>query len=42
MLQATLKTYPGRHFDVYIEPLFDTVVADQLEFLLQSVPRGIG
>ena len=38
MPRATLKTYPGRHFDVYIEPLFTSVVADQLEFLRAVAP----
>jgi uncharacterized protein len=38
MPQATLKSYPGHHFDVYVEPLFDTVVADQLEFLRSVAP----
>ena len=36
--RATLKTYPGRHFDVYVEPLFTTVIADQLEFLRTVAP----
>jgi fermentation-respiration switch protein FrsA (DUF1100 family) len=38
MPQATLKSYPGHHFDVYVEPLFDTVIADQLEFLRSVAP----
>ena len=38
MPQATLKSYPGHHFEVYVEPLFDTVVADQLEFLRSVAP----
>ena len=33
MPQATLKSYPGQHFDVYVEPLFTTVIADQIAFL---------
>lgn len=33
-----LKVYPGQHFDAYLEPLFDTVVADQLAFLRSAVP----
>ena len=33
MPDATLKIYPGHHFDPYVEPLFDDVVADQLRFL---------
>lgn len=35
---ATLKTYPGHHFEVYVEPLFHTVMADQLEFLRTAAP----
>lgn len=38
MPRATLKTYPGQHFDVYVEPLFTTVIADQLEFLRAVAP----
>jgi len=38
MPQATLKSYPGHHFDVYVEPLFTTVIADQLEFLRAVAP----
>lgn len=38
MARATLKVYPAQHFEVYVEPLFDTVVADQLEFLHSVAP----
>lgn len=38
MPRGVLKSYPGHHFDVYVEPLFDTVVGDQLEFLQAVVP----
>lgn len=38
MARATLKSYPGRHFEVYVEPLFDSVVGDQLEFLRSVAP----
>ena len=38
MPKATLKSYPGQHFDVYVEPLFDTVIADQLHFLRVVAP----
>ncbi len=38
MARATLRRYPGRHFEVYVQPLFDTVVADQLAFLQTVVP----
>ncbi|WGI36048.1 hypothetical protein QDT91_29040 (plasmid) [Mycolicibacterium aubagnense] len=38
MPQATLKSYPGHHFDVYVEPLFGTVIAHQLDFLRSVAP----
>ena len=38
MPHATLKVYPGQHFEVYVDPLFTTVVADQLEFLRSVAP----
>jgi fermentation-respiration switch protein FrsA (DUF1100 family) len=38
MPRAMLKTYPGQHFDIYVEPLFTTVIADQLEFLRAVAP----
>ena len=37
---ATVRVYPGGHFDPYVEPLFSTVVADQLAFLAQHVPTS--
>lgn len=36
--RSTVRVYDGGHFDPYVAPLFDTVVADQLEFLRQHVP----
>jgi uncharacterized protein len=36
--QPTVRVYPGEHFDPYVEPLFTTVIADQLAFLRQHVP----
>lgn len=33
-----VHTYDGGHFDPYVAPLFDSVVADQVEFLLAHVP----
>ncbi|GGG20007.1 alpha/beta hydrolase [Rhodococcoides trifolii] len=35
---GVVKTYPGGHFDPYVEPLFPTVIADQLAFLADAVP----
>ncbi|MCF8572261.1 alpha/beta hydrolase [Gordonia sp. HY002] len=34
---ATIRFYPGGHFDPYVDPLFSTVVADQLDFLDENV-----
>ena len=33
-----VRTYDCQHFEPYLEPYFDTVVADQLAFLAQHVP----
>lgn len=38
MTEPTVRVYSGGHFDPYVEPLFTTVVADQLAFLQQHVP----
>ncbi len=38
MAQPTVKVYSGGHFDPYVEPLFSTVLADQLAFLRKHVP----
>ena len=38
MAQPTVRVYSGAHFDPYVEPLFATVIADQLAFLRQHVP----
>lgn len=38
MAQSTVRVYCGAHFDLYVEPLFTTVIADQLAFLRQHVP----
>lgn len=42
MARATVRTYPGGHFDPYVGPLFPRVVADQLAFLRQHVPVAGG
>jgi dienelactone hydrolase len=31
--RSEVRHYPGGHFDVYVDPLFERVVGDQLEFL---------
>lgn len=36
--RSTVHAYDCGHFDPYVEPLFDTVVADQLAFLAAHVP----
>ena len=38
MAKARMESYPGQHFDVYVEPLFDSVVADQIAFLRLVAP----
>lgn len=38
MRRATVHTYPGGHFDPYVEPLFSRVITDQLAFLHAHVP----
>ena len=35
---ATVRTYAGGHFDPYVEPLFSSVIRDQLTFLADNVP----
>lgn len=36
--QATIKTYPEGHFDIYVGQAFERVVADQIAFLHRTVP----
>ncbi|AJW40260.1 Hydrolases of the alpha/beta [Rhodococcus sp. B7740] len=36
--KATVRTYSGGHFDPYVEPMFTSVIADQLSFLAENVP----
>ncbi|MEV7398047.1 alpha/beta fold hydrolase [Aeromicrobium sp. NPDC092404] len=36
--QGRIKRYRTGHFDLYVEPWFDEVVADQVEFLREAVP----
>ncbi|CAM4086265.1 hypothetical protein MYSE111917_09810 [Mycobacterium senriense] len=36
-----MHTYDCGHFDPYVEPLFSTVVADQLAFLHRHAPVRI-
>ena len=35
---ATVRTYVGGQFDPYVEPLFSSVIGDQLAFLVDTVP----
>lgn len=35
--RAEVKTYPCGHFDVYVSPLWDRVIADQTEFLVRHL-----
>jgi len=36
--KGEIRTYDCQHFEPYLEPYFDTVVADQLTFLATQVP----
>lgn len=38
MADATVREYDLGHFDLYVEPAFPTIVADQLSFLNTTVP----
>lgn len=40
MAAPTVHVYSCGHFDPYVEPLFTTVVADQLAFLREHVPAA--
>lgn len=40
MAAPTVRVYSGGHFDPYVEPLFTTVIADQLAFLREHVPAA--
>ena len=40
MAAPTVRVYPGGHFDPYVEPLFTSVVADQITFLREHVPAA--
>jgi fermentation-respiration switch protein FrsA (DUF1100 family) len=35
--RAEVKSYAGGHFDVYLPPLWDQVIADQVEFLVRHL-----
>ena len=41
MSAPTVRVYPGGHFDPYVEPLFTSVIADQLSFLREHVPVAL-
>ncbi len=40
MAAPTVRVYPGGHFDPYVEPLFTSVIADQVSFLREHVPAA--
>ncbi|MDO3401711.1 alpha/beta fold hydrolase [Mycolicibacterium neoaurum] len=42
MRQAILQDYDGGHFDPYVDPLFESVVTAQLDFLARNVPVNTG
>jgi fermentation-respiration switch protein FrsA (DUF1100 family) len=35
--RSTVKVYEGGHFDPYVDPLFESVIADQLDFLAKEL-----
>jgi len=35
---VTVHIHPGGHFDPYVEPMFPTVIEEQLAFLRTAVP----
>lgn len=37
---GVLKTYDIGHFEPYVDPAFDTIVGDQIEFLREALDRG--
>ncbi len=36
--KGEIKLYRERHFDIYVDPAFEKVVADQIDFLARRVP----
>ncbi|MFW0790146.1 alpha/beta hydrolase [Gordonia sp. CPCC 205333] len=38
LAHVTQRSYPTGHFDIYVDPWFERVVSDQIEFLTQHVP----
>ncbi|GAA4120878.1 alpha/beta fold hydrolase [Nocardioides fonticola] len=40
--RGEVVTYDCQHFEPYLDPYFDTVVSDQIEFLATHVPPGWG
>ncbi|MGW3116708.1 alpha/beta hydrolase [Streptomyces sp. NPDC001107] len=38
--RGEIKRYDASHFDIYVGDLFETVVADQIEFIERHVPIG--
>ncbi|MBZ5734765.1 alpha/beta hydrolase [Nocardioides sp. TRM66260-LWL] len=36
-----IRTYECQHFEPYLDPYFETVVGDQLDFLRRRVPSGL-
>lgn len=39
--RGEVRTYDCQHFEPYLDPYFDTVVADQLAFLSTHVPAAL-
>ena len=40
LAKGEIRTYDCQHFEPYLEPYFDTVIADQLAFLTTHVPAA--
>jgi fermentation-respiration switch protein FrsA (DUF1100 family) len=40
MARATVRSYDCGHFDPYVGDLFETVVADQIDFLTENLPTA--
>ena len=40
LAKGEIQTYDCQHFEPYLEPYFDTVIADQLDFLTTHVPAA--
>ena len=37
--KVRVKRYPAGHFEIYVPPMFETVVADQTTFFMETLAR---